>query len=112
MTMNDQSLTSTLDLADDAPILTRELASIAQIAEGDRIIREADPPLTRARGRPAKSESERKRQVTMRLSAEVVEAMRASGAGWQVRADEILRRGSVASSRAIKRTVRAPKKRA
>ena len=112
MTMNDQSWKSTLDLADDAPILTRELASMAEIAEVGRSIREADPPLTRARGRPAKSDGERKRQVTMRLSAEVVEAMRASGAGWQVRADEILRRGFVESSRTIDRVVRAPKKRA
>ena len=50
--MNDQSLKSTLDLADDAPILTGELASIAQIAVGDRIIREADPPLTRGGTQP------------------------------------------------------------
>ena len=34
----------------------------------------------------------RKRQVTMRFAPDLLDAMRATGAGWQSRAEEILRR--------------------
>ena len=48
--------------------------------------------LVRGRGRPAKAPGERKRQVTLRLAPDILEAARASGSGWQVRAEEVLRR--------------------
>src|SRR3712207_2190415 len=41
---------------DDAPILTAEMASRAQISVGGKVIREADPPLGKRRGRPPKRE--------------------------------------------------------
>lgn len=47
--------------------------------------------LLRKRGRPSMPADERKRQVTMRLSSDVVGAMRDSGPGWQRRVDEVLR---------------------
>ncbi len=46
-------------------------------------------PVKRGRGRP--SIEAPKQQVTMRLDADVIDAMRASAPGWQVRANEVLR---------------------
>jgi len=77
---------------DDAPILTPERAARAPIAVGERIIREADPPLGTRRGRPRKPEAERKELVSIRLSPQVVEWLRASGPGWQTRVEDLLRR--------------------
>jgi uncharacterized protein (DUF4415 family) len=47
--------------------------------------------MKRGRGRP-KAENP-KTKVTVRLSADVLDALRASGPGWQTRADQMLRRG-------------------
>lgn len=49
---------------------------------------EAAKPMTR-RGRPLGSGS--KVQVTMRLDIDVVEKLKATGAGWQTRANDALR---------------------
>lgn len=46
----------------------------------------------RLRGRPAMAPEERKQKVTMRLSPETAAALRATGPGWQRRADEALRK--------------------
>jgi uncharacterized protein (DUF4415 family) len=54
--------------------------------------RDAAAVLVRPRGRPAKAPDERKRQVTLRLSPDVLNAARATGPGWQTRADAALRR--------------------
>ncbi|MBV9528287.1 BrnA antitoxin family protein [Sphingomonas sp.] len=75
---------------DDAPRITADWAASAELRDGDRIIREASPPVRI--GRPPKAASERKQQVTMRLAPDLLAAMRASGAGWQTRAEEVLRR--------------------
>jgi uncharacterized protein (DUF4415 family) len=48
--------------------------------------------MVRKRGRPALAPEARKQQVTLRLSPEVIEALKATGAGWQTRAEEALRR--------------------
>ena len=45
--------------------------------------------LERGPGRPKVDQP--KRQITLRLDADVIEAMRASGPGWQVRANEALK---------------------
>ncbi|HYG46312.1 MAG TPA: BrnA antitoxin family protein [Allosphingosinicella sp.] len=76
---------------DDAPHFTPEMAARAQISIGDKIIREADPPLGTRRGRPPKPESERKEMVSLRLSRDIVEWLRASGPGWQTRVEKMLR---------------------
>jgi uncharacterized protein (DUF4415 family) len=75
---------------DDAPRLTREIAERAQLALGDKVIREADPPLGRRRGRPPKAEGERKEAVSLRLSPDVLAYFRAGGEGWQTRINEAL----------------------
>lgn len=66
---------------DDAPELTDEYFKHADLYHGDKLIR---------RGRP-KSPSP-KRQVTLRLDADVLEGMRATGPGWQTRANAALRK--------------------
>lgn len=63
----------------DAPELTDAFFERADIYEGGQLVR---------RGRP-RLESP-KRQVTLRLDAEVVERLRATGPGWQTRANAAL----------------------
>lgn len=51
--------------------------------------------MIRPRGRPALAEGERKAKVNLRLSPDVVAALRATGSGWQTRADQALRKAFV-----------------
>jgi uncharacterized protein (DUF4415 family) len=51
--------------------------------------------LIRPRGRPALTEAERKAKVNIRLSPDVIAALRATGTGWQTRADQALRKAFV-----------------
>lgn len=51
--------------------------------------------MVRPRGRPALADGERKAKVNIRLSPDVVAALRATGAGWQTRADQALRKAFV-----------------
>ena len=64
---------------DDAPELTSEFFERADVYEGERLVRRGRPKLERP-----------KRQVTLRLDAEVVEGLRATGPGWQTRANAAL----------------------
>jgi uncharacterized protein (DUF4415 family) len=66
---------------DDAPILTDEHFRRADVYEGGRLVR---------RGRPRSAFP--KRQVTLRLDADVVARLRAGGCGWQSRANAALRK--------------------
>jgi len=65
--------------------------------------RDAAAALVRPRGRPAKAPDERKRQVTLRLSPDVLKAARATGSGWQTRADAALRREFLGGERIVAR---------
>lgn len=49
--------------------------------------------LLRKPGRPPIPAGTRKRNVSLRLSPDVLDGLRASGPGWQTRADEMLREG-------------------
>ena len=53
---------------------------------------ELQSAMRRARGRPALPPQDRKQKVNIRLSPDVLSALRASGQGWQTRADALLRR--------------------
>ena len=64
---------------DDAPGLDRAFFERADLYEGDRVVRRGRPKLEKP-----------KRQVTLRLDAEVVERLRATGPGWQTRANAAL----------------------
>ena len=66
---------------DDAPELTEEFFERGEIREGDRIIRRGRPPLPSP-----------KQAVKLRLDADVLEAYRATGDGWQTRINADLRK--------------------
>jgi uncharacterized protein (DUF4415 family) len=75
---------------EEAPELSDEMLARARPASeihGD----ERAARMRRSRGRPVKADNERKQQVTLRLSPDVLEALRATGEGWQTRIDETLR---------------------
>ncbi len=65
---------------DDAPELTDAFCARADIYDGTQLVR---------RGRPKVAEP--KQQVTLRLDAAVVAGLRATGPGWQTRANDALR---------------------
>ncbi|KQV54885.1 MULTISPECIES: BrnA antitoxin family protein [unclassified Caulobacter] len=74
---------------DDAPEWTDEQFERAEFSIGGKIIRPANGTLTR----PGRPKSERpKQQVTLRLDQDVLERLRATGPGWQSRANEILKK--------------------
>ena len=64
---------------DDAPELGADFFERADVYEGARLVRRGRPKLEKP-----------KRQITLRLDAEVVEALRATGPGWQTRANAAL----------------------
>jgi uncharacterized protein (DUF4415 family) len=88
---------------DDAPELTDEMVEMGQASIGGRIIRPATGVLTKdgmkrvapytipIPGRPPEREVPKK-QVTLRLDADLLERFRASGAGWQSRINATLRK--------------------
>lgn len=65
---------------DDAPELTDAYFDRADLYHGEVLIRRGRPPLAAP-----------KRQVTLRLSPEVIEHFKAGGPGWQTRIDDALR---------------------
>jgi uncharacterized protein (DUF4415 family) len=66
---------------DDAPELTKEFFDRAEIRHGDKIIRRGRPPLDSP-----------KQLVSLRLDADVVDAYRKTGEGWQTRINTDLRK--------------------
>lgn len=66
---------------DDAPELTDAHFAKADLYEGERLVR---------RGRPVSENP--KRQISLRVEAEVLERYRATGPGWQSRMNAALRK--------------------
>ncbi len=64
---------------DDAPELGEAFFTRADIFDGDRLV---------SRGRPRLDKP--KRQITLRLDADVIDGLRATGPGWQTRANAAL----------------------
>jgi len=89
--MSDKNRSCSDHDPDEAPSFTWEMAERAQHSIGGKIVREANPPFGTRRGRPPKPEAERKEMVSLRLSRDVVDWLRASGPGWQTRIEEMLR---------------------
>ena len=81
--MNGKDISSDWVDPDDAPHLTEEWFDRADLYHGDNLVR---------RGRP-KSEMP-KRAVSLRLDIEIVEWYRSTGAGWQTRINEALRKAA------------------
>ena len=59
----------------------------------------AEQQALRSLSRRGKQKTPRKVPISIRLSPDVVEGLRAAGDGWQVRADEVLRSGLATSAR-------------
>jgi len=79
---------------DDAPELTDEMLEIAQFSVGGKVIRPATGylgPNGVVRGRPPLGAAS-KRQVTLRLDPDVLDAFRADGPGWKGRINAALRK--------------------
>lgn len=74
--------------ADDAPLLTQDFFDRTEVCDNGQIVRAATGTLTRI-GRPPLG-SAAKKQVTLRLDADVIEAFKAGGAGWQSRMNAVL----------------------
>jgi uncharacterized protein (DUF4415 family) len=68
---------------DDAPELTEAWFREADFKRGDVLIRRGRPPLETP-----------KEAVKLRLDADVLASFRASGAGWQTRMNEALRKAA------------------
>ena len=98
--MSEKSTSFMLPEADDAPRITRDWARKAELRQGDRIIREADPPVRI--GRPRKTPDEVKTPVSIRLAPRVLQAARASGKGWQSRAAAAIEREFLSKTLAAK----------
>jgi uncharacterized protein (DUF4415 family) len=76
---------------DDAPELTPEALASARRGR-DVLPPEVLTQFKRPRGRPASANP--KAHVSLRLDRDVLEAFRATGAGWQGRVNDILRDAS------------------
>lgn len=81
--MNEQPISPSWIDPDDAPALSEEWFEEADLYRGGKLVR---------RGRP-KSETSKK-AVSLRLDPEVIEWFRATGAGWQTRINETLRKAA------------------
>lgn len=77
---------------DDGPLLTAELAARAELRIGGKVVRPATGTYMHAT-LPPKTEAP-KRQVTLRLDAQVLDRFRAEGPGWQTRINEALRKAA------------------
>lgn len=70
---------------DDAPELTKEWFEMADFYNGDTLIR-------RGKGRPPLKNP--KVSQTLRLDADILEAFKSTGAGWQTRMNDALRKAA------------------
>ncbi len=80
MTAKKRSTPATWTDPDDAPELTAEFFKAADLYEGAKL---------KTRGRPKAAAT--KEPVKLRLDADVLAALRASGEGWQTRINDTLR---------------------
>jgi len=80
MNAKKASTLSTWTDPDDAPALTEEFFRKAELFNGETLVR---------RGRPKASVT--KMPIKIRLDADVLAALRASGDGWQTRINDTLR---------------------
>jgi uncharacterized protein (DUF4415 family) len=75
---------------DDAPIITREIAERGEWRVGGKMVRAATGTWTKP-GRPPQGAAPKK-QVTLRLDADLLERFKSTGTGWQTRLNATLRK--------------------
>lgn len=80
MTKKNENGNSSWVDPDEIPELDDDFFMRAEIRHGDKVIRRGRPPIENP-----------KKQVTLRLDADLIEAFKAQGAGWQTRINEALR---------------------
>ena len=81
------------------------MAARADLYHGDRLLRPGKgrpnprvaEPIRRTRGRPPSSDP--KRQVTLRIDADVIEHFRRAGPGWHTKINDTLRRAAKLKAR-------------
>ena len=97
--MSDAEITAAAKAdPDNPPLATAELTRA----------RGAQAPKGRG-GRPQKTEAERKRLITLRLPADVLEHFRSTGPGWQTRIGETLERAVATAARKLGKAKRKPR---
>ena len=80
MSANKSDTSATWRDPDDAPELTDEWFRQADLRKGGKLVRRGRPP-----------SAARKVSTTIRFDADVVDAFRAGGEGWQTRMNDALR---------------------
>ena len=80
MSANKPDTSATWRDPDDAPELTDEWFRQADLRKGGKLVRRGRPP-----------SAARKVSTTIRFDADVVDAFRAGGEGWQTRMNDALR---------------------
>ncbi|MBS1023497.1 BrnA antitoxin family protein [Gluconobacter cerinus] len=80
MTKKNENGNSSWVDPDEIPELDDDFFMRAEIRHGDKVIRRGRPPIENP-----------KKQVTLRLDADLIDAFKAQGAGWQTRINEALR---------------------
>ena len=96
MTAKKRNTTPDWNDPDDAPEWDADAFARAEIAVGGKVVRRASGTLTK-RGRPPVGDAPKK-QVTMRFAPDLIAKMRATGPGWQTRAEQVLRNEFVSST--------------
>ena len=81
--MSEENITNNWSDPDDAPKLDRTWFAEADLRDGEKLLR---------RGRPRSDNT--KQAVSLRLDADVLEWFKSSGAGWQTRMNDVLRRAA------------------
>jgi uncharacterized protein (DUF4415 family) len=77
---------------EDAALLASLERGLAQAAQGQGRVTTPEQMAARKRGRPAGSvQAVTKEPIKLRLDADVLAALRASGDGWQTRINDMLR---------------------
>ena len=74
---------------DDAPVLTKAFFDQATPHIGERVVTHAEYGTAVRRGRPHKADA--KVAVKLRLDPDLLAVLKATGPGWQTRANRILR---------------------
>ncbi len=81
--MNENDISGSWVDPDDAPALDADYFARAELRQGDKIVR---------RGRPRAAAT--KQPVSLRIDGDVIDWFRATGAGWQTRINDALRKAA------------------